>query len=290
MNELKPIKVYLQNDKPLVWSARDSVELREQWRIVGCLIGCLPRLPRQNNYLGLPLQLSKEEVTLLLEKGAILLLNNSSDLKQPSVQEKEEFNEYRQKSYQAQVEMFREERKKEIHQNMANIIEGKRDKAQKDLEERKSRGEVSEEAEVEEDFSIDVDKVPIPPIPKKFSLVQLFTESPYKPEDEVPVVWGYPTSEKERLKFGVYRDLWNQGYFLSNGSKFGGDFLVYPGDPSRYHSHYIAICIPHEKKMSALDIVSMGRLGSNVRKTVLLCSEGPDNKISYISLQWTGIS
>lgn len=71
--------------------------------------------------------------------------------------------------------MFREERKKEIHQNMANIIEGKRDKAQKDLEERKSRGEVSEEAEVEEDFSIDVDKVPIPPIPKKFSLVQLFT-------------------------------------------------------------------------------------------------------------------
>jgi hypothetical protein len=71
--------------------------------------------------------------------------------------------------------MFREERKKEIHQNMANIIEGKREKAQKELEEKKSRGEVSEDAKVKEDFSVDVDKVPIPAVPKKFSLVQLYT-------------------------------------------------------------------------------------------------------------------
>ncbi|XP_062606664.1 tRNA-splicing endonuclease subunit Sen34-like [Saccostrea cucullata] len=289
MSVSRPIKVYLQNDKPLVWSSKDAVELREEWRIVGCLIGCLPRLPRQNNHLGLPLQLSKEEVTLMLEKGAIILVDGNSGLRETSAQEKEEFDEYREQSYQNQVEMFREERKREIHQNMGNIIEGKKKKARMELEEKKSCGEVTEEVNEEEDFSIDVDKVPIPPIPKKFSLVQLFTESPYV-DEEVPAVWSFPTTERDHLRYHVYRDLWNQGYFLSNGSKFGGDFLVYPGDPSRFHSHYIAICIPHDKRMSALDLVSMGRLGSNVRKTVLMCSEGEDGTITYTSLQWTGIS
>ncbi|XP_062591674.1 tRNA-splicing endonuclease subunit Sen34-like, partial [Saccostrea cucullata] len=102
MSVSRPIKVYLQNDKPLVWSSKDAVELREEWRIVGCLIGCLPRLPRQNNHLGLPLQLSKEEVTLMLEKGAIILMDGNSGLREPSAKEKEEFDKYREQSYQNQ--------------------------------------------------------------------------------------------------------------------------------------------------------------------------------------------
>jgi len=55
--------------KYLYISLTDSIKLREKWRIVGSLVGALPRFPRQNNYLGLPLQLMPEETTLLLEKG-----------------------------------------------------------------------------------------------------------------------------------------------------------------------------------------------------------------------------
>ena len=47
----------------------DAVHVREEHRIVGTLVGCLPRLPRQNIQLGLPLQLSVYETRLLLEKG-----------------------------------------------------------------------------------------------------------------------------------------------------------------------------------------------------------------------------
>ncbi|XP_022322892.2 tRNA-splicing endonuclease subunit Sen34-like [Crassostrea virginica] len=290
MEALKPIKVYLQNDKPLVWSSKDAVELREEWRIVGCLTGSLPRLPRQNNHLGLPLQLSKEEVTLLLEKGAIVLLTEFTELKEPSEMDKKEFMEYREASYQTQVELFRDERKKEISHNMANIIEGKKAKARKEREERERSNEEAKLAKDPEDFSIDVETLPTPPIPRKFSLIQLFTESPYQPSKEVAADWHFPHSKQDHLRYLVYKDLWDQGYFLSNGSKFGGDFLVYPGDPSRYHSHYIVICLPHDKQMSTLDLVRMGRLGSNVRKTVLLCSESSPNEVAYTSLQWSGIS
>jgi len=43
--------------------------VREDHRIVGNLVGCLPRAPHQNGHLGLPLQLSVEEATLLKDIG-----------------------------------------------------------------------------------------------------------------------------------------------------------------------------------------------------------------------------
>ena len=51
----------------------DAKILREDYRIVGTLVGSLPRAPRQNTHLGLPLQLLPEETSLLLEKGKMAL-------------------------------------------------------------------------------------------------------------------------------------------------------------------------------------------------------------------------
>ena len=62
-------------------------------------------------------------------------------------------------------------------------------------------------------------------------------------------------------RYTVYKDLWKQGYYLTSAAKFGGDFLVYPGDPHRYHSHFVAIVLSWNRVLSPLDIVSFGRLG-----------------------------
>lgn len=42
-------------------------------------------------------------------------------------------------------------------------------------------------------------------------------------------VWVYPSTPHERAKCGVFKGLWESGYFLGCGIKFGGDYLVYPG-------------------------------------------------------------
>lgn len=42
-------------------------------------------------------------------------------------------------------------------------------------------------------------------------------------------IWSYPSTPQERAKCGVFRSLWEQGYFMGSGIKFGGDYLVYPG-------------------------------------------------------------
>lgn len=47
----------------------EVVCLERDWRITSGLIGALPGKPRQNAELGLPMKLTQEEATLLVEKG-----------------------------------------------------------------------------------------------------------------------------------------------------------------------------------------------------------------------------
>lgn len=58
----------------MVWIAGpnispDVVIVRTKHRICGLLSGTLPLIPQQNVFLGLPLQLTPEEVTLLVQRG-----------------------------------------------------------------------------------------------------------------------------------------------------------------------------------------------------------------------------
>lgn len=63
----------------------------------------------------------------------------------------------------------------------------------------------------------------------------------------------------------------------------------HPGDPLRFHAHYIAQCWAPEDPIPLQDLVSAGRLGTSVRKTLLLCSPQPDGKVVYTSLQWASL-
>ncbi|XP_006760263.1 PREDICTED: tRNA-splicing endonuclease subunit Sen34, partial [Myotis davidii] len=133
------------------------------------------------------------------------------------------------------------------------------------------------------------------PLPRSALLVQLATARP-RPIKARPLDWrvqsqdwphaGRPAHE---LRYSIYRDLWERGFFLSAAGKFGGDFLVYPGDPLRFHAHYIAQCWAPGDPIPLQDLVSAGRLGTSVRKTLLLCSPQPDGKVVYTSLQWASL-
>lgn len=46
------------------------------------------------------------------------------------------------------------------------------------------------------------------------------------------VEWTFPSTDEERLRYKIFKDFWESGHFLTSGSNFGGDFLVYPGKPS----------------------------------------------------------
>nr|XP_048688595.1 tRNA-splicing endonuclease subunit Sen34 isoform X2 [Caretta caretta] len=101
--------------------------------------------------------------------------------------------------------------------------------------------------------------------------------------------WPHAGCPAHEARYRVFRELWGRGYYLSGGSKFGGDFLVYPGDPLRFHAHYIALCCPQGAPLPLRTLVAAARLGTGVKKTLLLCSPGPSGALAFTSLQWSGL-
>lgn len=65
-------------------------------------------------------------------------------------------------------------------------------------------------------------------IPSPSSFVNVLptrpTDLPRKKLDKVVF-----TNDHEARCAVVFKDLWRQGYYLSDAVKFGGDFLAYPG-------------------------------------------------------------
>jgi tRNA-splicing endonuclease subunit Sen34 len=102
-------------------------------------------------------------------------------------------------------------------------------------------------------------------------------------------IWTFPSNPFQRARCTVFRHLWSQGYFLGTGIKFGGDFLVYPGDPLRYHSHFIATVHFKSDTLCPMEIVAHGRLGTGTRKNHLICSvDEKTQEVECFSIEWAG--
>ncbi|XP_014781421.1 tRNA-splicing endonuclease subunit Sen34 isoform X2 [Octopus bimaculoides] len=287
LNE-KVIKIYVDGDVGLVWNNEDVMLLRKQHRIVGTLVGALPRAPCQNNLLGLPLQLSPEEVSVLLEKGIAHLIQEVFPNKL-SPEEIQAYEEQRHQSYTEQIPLYQQERRMDTIRNLSNIVKGKKAKRNQQLEHQKQLGMEIDDTEFEKEVEIDVDEIKIPPIDEKNSVVQIFTENPWINRTYKEAEWIFPSNAMQNLRYRVFKEFWEQGYFLTHGSKFGGDFLVYPGDPARYHSFFIVRCVKQTETIPMMDIAAIERLGTSVRKTVVLCSLNDVNEVDFISLQWRGM-
>ncbi|XP_008072049.1 tRNA-splicing endonuclease subunit Sen34 isoform X1 [Carlito syrichta] len=364
--------VEVANGRSLVWGAEAVQALRERLGVGGRTVGALPRGPRQNSRLGLPLLLMPEEARLLAEIGAVTLVSAPRPDPRHHSLDLASFKRQQEQSFQEQSALAAEARETHRQELLEKITEGQAAKRQKleqgagdggNLEagrsQKASGSRAAEENNNEEGQAVKKQKLEqdsgasgspevsgsqraswslkaskslkatgsrvaeenetsdgqasgeqeeagpsssqpgysngAAPLPRSALLVQLATARP-RPVKARPLDWrvqskdwphaGRPAHE---LRYSIYRDLWERGFFLSAAGKFGGDFLVYPGDPLRFHAHYIAQCWAPEDPIPLQDLVSAGRLGTSVRKTLLLCSPQPDGKVVYTSLQWASL-
>ncbi|XP_058136776.1 tRNA-splicing endonuclease subunit Sen34 isoform X1 [Dasypus novemcinctus] len=308
--------VEVANGRSLVWGAEAVQALRERLGVGGRTVGALPRGPRQNSRLGLPLLLMPEEARLLAEIGAVTLVSAPRPDPRHHSLALASFKRQQEQGFQEQSALAAEARETRRQELLEKIAEGQAAKKQK-LEQDSGAGgsqeaggsqaagenaagasPASEETEEAGEGPSSPQPGPsngVTPLPRSALLVQLATARP-RPIKARPLDWrvqskdwphaGRPAHE---LRYSIYRDLWERGFFLSAAGKFGGDFLVYPGDPLRFHAHYIAQCWAAGDPIPLQDLVSAGRLGTSVRKTLLLCSPQPDGKVVYTSLQWASL-
>ncbi|XP_067275393.1 tRNA-splicing endonuclease subunit Sen34 [Pseudorasbora parva] len=271
---------------PLLWKVSDMKRCRSLG-VTGALVGSLARQPRQNVRLGRPMELLQEEALLLVETNTAAASLHTEDC------EDEEVHSRAARLYEAGLESSYKEQcalalkdKKTVLSRIINEKENGTDDSGNAIRDRLNA--------LDQAFRF----------PCSAMAVQLCTARAgfsHCPEERsfFSTVWPVPRDERLNTRFCVYRDLRNKGFYLTSAGKFGGDFLVYPGDPLRFHAHFIALCISVDEELPLCDILAIARLGSNVKKTVLLCSplspsetgkdECVEGDVVYSSLQWSSM-
>ncbi|XP_034021351.1 tRNA-splicing endonuclease subunit Sen34 [Thalassophryne amazonica] len=271
------VGVCLCDSAPLVWRVEDLRAVRSHG-LVGTLLGALPRTPQQNGRLGRPLLLLPEEERLLAERHLAAAFPPTQQ-GGSGVEQRDDYEELQQRSYGEQSTLALHDRKGAL----LRALTAKHSEA---------AGQSTEEAirrrleNLDQSFSF----------PRSAMAVQLSTSRAgltccSEARAFLQASWPIRTQDSphSNTRYQVFRNLRGRGFYLTSAGKFGGDFLVYPGDPLRFHAHFIAVCLTLDESVPLLDVLAVARLGSNVKKTVLLCSPLEDGSVTYTSLQWSGM-
>lgn len=265
----------------LVFDIKDVVYLRRNYDICAVLVGTIPQNPTQNVFMGLPLELLAEEASVLVNKKAAYIVDDPV----AHLTELSAMDETTRKSY---LQSLRTQRRN----------------AQRTMDEHKAIRAAEARGRRKKSPSARAPSEPTPPDPEgEESLFDAPAGSPspspgtVSSSQTVSMVAGItPATSKELLTTStharepdvpkacpLYALLNSKGYFITPGLRFGGDYSVYPGDPFRYHAHFLAVSYEWEEEITMLELIGTGRLGTAVKKSFLLGGQQPSSEDSDTS-------
>ncbi|KAK6539761.1 tRNA-splicing endonuclease subunit Sen34 [Orbilia ellipsospora] len=264
----------------------------------GSLFGTLPQAQQQNVFHGLPLELMEEEVKLLIDNRAAIIIDDSAahDNAIQVLSMSDKANILALKT-QERDELALSNQKEAKRRKELAIEHAKTSGKWKKKVPKETSGEGSSVAEAESLFSGSID------VPQETDGTTVSTSRQNSSADDIgnrqfiiPMtsssigrhVLRLPhesahTPNPSVARYNVYKYLQNLGYFLSPGLRFGCQFLAYPGDPLRFHSHFLVKALQWDEELSILDLVGGGRLGTGVKKAWMIA--GLENKHSSPELK-----
>ncbi|TFA97488.1 hypothetical protein CCMA1212_010771 [Trichoderma ghanense] len=247
--------------------------LRRRANTNGTLVGTTPQQPTQNIFLGLPIELRPEEVDALVSAGVAYVVDDvaahRSALLSLGPDERRAYIGSLRSRKQAAHKVFAE-----VTAQKASIAASK---AEKLRDSAKSDGSLySRNSQVT-------------------SLGVTPTSSVHyvSPDSHALPVEHHRDSEKGAL----CQFMLGNGYFMTPGLRFGARYSVYPGDPLRFHAHFMANEYGWEEEIPILDIVGGGRLATAVKKAFLIGGREPSATkpdaalpaVRSFSIEWAGM-
>ena len=257
--------------------------LRKYHNILGVLIGTIPQVPQQNVFLGLPLELLPEEARLLVAEGIAYVVDDLSwhrtsiargghsermqqDLRREGLQLARNFQRRKQDKMLEHVEGAKGKRKNRIEQ------EGEQDSIQ-----------------AQEPLFQGVSTL----VPNSLPLASSQTEPETRPWIIVPTtaesLLGAPTKSPESkmplvkpASYALFEHLHRRSYFMIPGLRFGCQYSVYPGDPLRFHSHFLASGLDWDEDLDLLDLIGGGRLSTGVKKGWMIGGVDPTREVGAL--------
>ena len=91
-------------------------------------------------------------------------------------------------------------------------------------------------------------------------------------------LFPFTSTVRDNALVSVFTHLHARGLRVGLGPRFGGEYLIYPGDYLRYHAHFTSQVIVDDEPIKPGEIVAWGRLGTGTKKAGLLCCWSPPEK------------
>jgi len=292
---------YLLFDPPTIAHARRT------HNITGVLIGTIPNLSQQNIFLGIPLELTPEEARVLVEQSYAYIVDDAEVHRQGFLEMKREdrlklLRDLDEQGMRHSREIARkaEERSEQaLKEKGITTRTAKRDAPIKQpATERESNAEGKADADTSL-FNVDTSpttKLSRPPQSEKKLDPTFFTPTTSHPPLPLPQPSSPLPLPAVPRSYPLFKLLHTRGYFMMPGLRFGCHYSVYPGDPLRFHSHFLATGLGWDEEFELLDVIGGGRLGSGVKKAYLIGGEadstgedGGKEGVRAFSIEWAGL-
>jgi len=247
----------------LVFDIEDVVYIRRHHSICAIFTGTMPQNPTQNIFLGLPIELYAEEARLLIDKKAAYVAEDAT----------EHLSQLRTMDVAARKAYLQSLRTQRTTAQL--MFENEKTKSRARYEHMKPKAKATTEpsataaGEEETPFGspspTPVPSVKATPAPAITPTTSSLLIAHGSDSTSIHVPESYP----------LYAYLNSKGYYITPGLRFGGDYSVYPGDPFRFHAHYLANSYRWDQEIPMLDLLTSGRLGTAVKKSFLFGAENP---------------
>lgn len=272
----------------LIFDVADVDYLRRNHNISSVFVGTMPQNPTQSIFMGLPIELYAEEAKLLVDRGVGYVVDDTAA----------HLSRLSNRDGSARTTYVQALRKQRLEVRSLIAEETARKAAESEVLERQARGRRGRRSSREQSGDA------AEPVPVSSSLIEppdndILPSVPLEPAAGAPVrptedpngppavtVMLTPTTSADLVDGGadvvpvreievprsypLYAHLNSLGYYMTPGLRFGGDYSVYPGDPFRFHAHFLATSLAWEEEISVLDLIAGGRLGTGVKKSFLI--------------------
>lgn len=84
----------------------------------------------------------------------------------------------------------------------------------------------------------------------------------------------------------IFRDLWQKGFIINNGIKFGSLYTVYSGNIKFFHSYASVISLNCFSWFYPIDLISLGRVGTSTKKRTLIVFLSEQFFLKYFTIKW----
>lgn len=284
-----PIRISKLTDRYLLFDIDDIMFLRRHHNICSPFVGTMPQAPSQNAFMGLPIELMAEEAKVLVDKKVAYIVDDSvfhpSRMASLDPTSRGAYLQTIKKDGTRAASAARELAEYKKNQALSKIkIKGKKGKKSSQepsgvgsSEDREPAPDVTEELGLFEspDMKAPKSRLQTPPIePYAVTPVTSGALLTPPPDEDTSSIMDTPRG------YPLYAHLHEKGYYMMPGLRFGCDYNVYPGDPLRYHSHFQATHYDWNEEIKLLDLVTGGRLGTNVKKAYLIGGASPTGHVN----------